>query len=37
MSFFFFTKSENRSDKQVLPGRFVPVGRGKRWMKGVGG
>jgi hypothetical protein len=37
MSFFSFTKSENRRMEQVLPGGLVSVGGGKRWGKGVGG
>jgi hypothetical protein len=40
MSFFFFTKSENRRVEEVLPGEWeglVSVG-GKRWLgKSVGG
>jgi hypothetical protein len=38
MSFFSFTKSENRREEQVLPGGgLVTVGGGRRWEMGVGG
>jgi hypothetical protein len=37
MSFFSFTKLENRRVEQVLLGGLAPVGGGKRWGKGVGG
>jgi hypothetical protein len=30
LSFFSFTKSENRREEQVLPGGLLPVGGGKR-------
>jgi hypothetical protein len=30
MSFFSFTKSENRRAEQVLPGFLVPVVKGRR-------
>jgi hypothetical protein len=35
--FFSFTKSENRSADQVLPGGMVTVGTGRRWRKCMGG
>jgi hypothetical protein len=34
MSFFLFTKSENRRVEQVLP---IPVEGEKKWGKGMGG
>jgi hypothetical protein len=37
MSFFSFTKLENRRAEQVLFGRLVVVGEGRMWRKGVGG
>jgi hypothetical protein len=36
MSFFSFTKSENRRTKQVLSGGLIPVGVGIMWGKGMG-
>jgi hypothetical protein len=37
MSFFSFTKSENRRAEQILPEWDAPVGMGRRWGKGIGG
>jgi hypothetical protein len=37
ISFFSFTKSENRRVEQVLLGGLVPEGERRRWGKGVGG
>jgi hypothetical protein len=37
MSFFSFTKSENRRAEQVLFEELVAVARRRRWGKGMGG
>jgi hypothetical protein len=37
MSFFSFTKSENRRAEQVLPGEIGTSGKGKMWRNGVKG
>jgi hypothetical protein len=36
MSYFSFTKLENRRAEQFLSEKLVPVGGGRMWGKGVG-
>jgi hypothetical protein len=36
MSFFSFTKLENRRAEQVLSGRLIPLGEGRTQGKGLG-